>query len=240
MRLLESSGRRTRSGGGATMSVVVHAAIIAATVIGTARAHDARSGPPETIIPIPQYIYDPPPVAPPPTHSTTGSRRPDLASPGERVVTVPTVTPTGLPPIDFDVKVPIDGRTAVSLGGPSSRGDVSGDFGVAPAYGAADGSGTWDAHTVEVPVVSDARNPQPTYPEMLRTAGIEGRVVVEFVVDSTGRVRDGSLKVVEASHELFTTSVRRTLPSLRFIPARVQGHKVAQRVRVPFEFEMSR
>jgi protein TonB len=238
MRLLESSGGRTRSGAGATMSVVVHAAIIAATAIGTARAHDAVAPPPERLIPIPPYIYDPPRAAPPTTNVATGPRRPDPVAQGERVLAVPTVIRDGLPPIDLDVKVPIDGRTPVTIGGPSTRGEVSGGFGGAPAYGAADASGTWEAHTVEVPVVPDARNPQPAYPEMLRTAGIEGRVVVEFVVDSTGRVRGGSLAVVEASHELFTSSVRRTLPSLRFTPARVQGRRVAQRVRVPFEFEV--
>jgi hypothetical protein len=64
--------------------------------------------------------------------------------------------------------------------------------------------------------------------------------VAEFVVDSTGRVRPGSLVLVEASHPQFASSVRRVVPAYRFTPARVQGRRVAQRVRVPFEFEMGR
>jgi outer membrane biosynthesis protein TonB len=35
-------------------------------------------------------------------------------------------------------------------------------------------------------------------------------------------------------------SVRRTVPSFRFTPARAQGQRVAQRVRVPFEFAIER
>ena len=101
MRLLESRGGRTRSGAGATMSLVVHAAIIAATALGTARAHDAVAAPPERLIPIPPYIYDPPTKAAPTTHVATGPRRPDSVPPGERVITVPTVIRDGLPPIDL-------------------------------------------------------------------------------------------------------------------------------------------
>ena len=87
-------------------------------------------------------------------------------------------------------------------------------------------------------LVPDPRNAQPSYPEMLRSAGINGRVLAEFIVDSTGLVRPGSLVIVSATHELFASSVRRTVPSFRFTPARVQGRQVAQRVRVPFEFEV--
>lgn len=235
MRLLESREGRERSGGGATMSVVVHAALIAAAVIGTARSNDAGPDTREVLIPLPPYIYEAPPPDRTPKAPSGPARTDRVPGPG-RTVSPPVDVPDGLPPIDVDVAMPIDGRTEVTIGGPASRGDVSGGFGSAPSYGAPDGSGVRDARTVEIPVVPDRRNPSPAYPEPLRAGGIEGRVVAEFVVDSTGRVRPGSLVIVESTHEPFATSVRRTVPALRFTPARVQGRPVAQRVRVPFEF----
>lgn len=236
MRLLESRNGGERSGGGATLSVVVHAALIAAAAIGTARSDDASSTPREILVPLPPYIYESPPARSP--RAPSGPAR-SAPTPGTgRTVTPPVEVPNGLPPIDVDVAVPIDGSTEVTIGGPTARGEVSGGFGAMPAQGALDGGGIRDARTVEIPVVPDARNPSPAYPELLRAGGIEGRVVAEFIVDSTGRVRPGSLVIVAATHEPFAASVRRTVPALRFTPARVQGRPVAQRVQVPFEFEI--
>lgn len=235
MRLLESEAAPERRGGGTMTSMVVHAAIIAGTVMATMRA-DAP-GPRDVPIP-PEIVYRAPLPQQPtsqPQPSTGGATG---VAPGTVTILVPTTIPTGIPTIDMTVDVPAGPTTTVLLGGPAT-GATEGGFGSAGGgYGAPDASGAWDAHTVEVPVVPDARNPSPLYPEMLRTAGMTGRVVAEFVVDSTGRVRAGSLVIVESTHELFTSSVRRTVPSFRFTPARVQGHRVAQRVRVPFEFEV--
>lgn len=237
MRLLESSGGRARHGGGATMSVVVHAALIAATVIGTARANTPRYHD----VPREVVVYRAPPTDPAPRRAPSApARTAGAPAPSGPVMQVPRGVPDDIPPVHLDVPPACMCLPEPALGGPATRGEPSGGFGGTPAYGAPDSGGTWDAHTVEVPVVPDARNPRPAYPEILRRGGIGGHVLVEFVVDTTGRVRDGSLRVIESTHEPFAASVRRTMSSLRFTPARVQGRKVAQRVRVPFEFEMSR
>jgi len=235
MRLLESEAAPERRGGGTMTSMVVHAALVAGAVLATMRG--SESGPREVPIP-PEIVYRAPvpDQRPRPTTSASGPAGPATST---ITVPVPTVVPTGIPTIDVRVDIPAGPTTEVRLGGASS-GATEGGFGGASygGYGAPDASGTWDAHTVEVPVAPDARNPSPTYPEMLRSAGMTGRVVAEFVVDSTGRVRAGSLAIVESTHELFAASVRRAVPSFRFTPARVRGQRVAQRVRVPFEFEV--
>lgn len=80
--------------------------------------------------------------------------------------------------------------------------------------------------------------PLPLYPDLLRQAGVEGQVVLEARVDSTGRVQNGSVFVVFASHPGFVEPSRRALIATLFRPARVNGRAVAMLVRVPFAFSI--
>ncbi len=80
----------------------------------------------------------------------------------------------------------------------------------------------------------------PRYPAILRSAAVEGQVVAQFVVDTTGRVEPGSFTVVKSTHDLFVQSVRAALPSMRFEPAQVGGRKVRQQMQQPFVFQLSR
>ena len=80
--------------------------------------------------------------------------------------------------------------------------------------------------------------PMPTYPDLLRQAGIQGHVVLEAVVDSTGRVLSDSILLVSASNPGFVAPARLALLATLFRPARVGGRAVRMRVRVPFEFTL--
>lgn len=77
-------------------------------------------------------------------------------------------------------------------------------------------------------------NSAPRYPDQLRREGIEGTVLVAFVVDTVG-VPD-MFEVLTSSHELFRTSVLTALTSARFTPAQINGNKVKQLVQMPFTF----
>ncbi|MDB4891382.1 MAG: Tfp pilus assembly protein PilF [Gemmatimonadetes bacterium] len=84
-------------------------------------------------------------------------------------------------------------------------------------------------------LIGDA--PQPRYPDMLRAQRIEGEVVVQFIVDETGRVDVSSMKTLRSPHELFTTAVRIVLPKFRFEPARSAASKpIAERVQYTIQF----
>jgi TonB family protein len=83
-------------------------------------------------------------------------------------------------------------------------------------------------------------SPVPAYPPMLRSAGVEGEVLAQFVVDTAGRTEPGTFKVLKSTHELFTQAVRDVLPNLRFTPAVVNGQKVRQLVQMPFPFQLKR
>jgi protein TonB len=78
--------------------------------------------------------------------------------------------------------------------------------------------------------------PLPIYPELLRQAGVQGRVVLEAVVDSTGRVLAQSISLVSATNTGFVAPARQALLATLFRPAMVGGRAVRMRVRIPYEF----
>lgn len=93
---------------------------------------------------------------------------------------------------------------------------------------------------VEKPVVPAPGSSSPRYPDILRQAGVEGEVLAQFVVDTTGHAETGSFKVLRSSHDLFAQAVKSALPGMRFIPAEVGGKRVKQLVQQPFTFAITK
>jgi protein TonB len=93
---------------------------------------------------------------------------------------------------------------------------------------------------VDVPVVLLPNQLPMVYPELLRTAGIEGKVVARFIIDTSGQVERTSIKVLSTDNDLFTDAVREWLLSARFSPARVKQRKVRQVVQQPFDFSLTK
>jgi TonB family protein len=81
-------------------------------------------------------------------------------------------------------------------------------------------------------------NPPPAYPSELRRAGMRGRVIVSFVIDTTGKADMSTFRVLESNHDLFSAEVIRILPSFNFAPAQIGSRKVRMWVSVPFEWAM--
>jgi periplasmic protein TonB len=102
----------------------------------------------------------------------------------------------------------------------------------------------WDGAPIDAVVADDPpmllAGPAPDYPELLRQAGVEGRVVLEAVVDTTGRVEPGSIGVVAATNPAFVAPARRALAGALFRPARVRGRAVRVRIRLPTAFVLRR
>jgi len=78
----------------------------------------------------------------------------------------------------------------------------------------------------------------PAYPNSLLSAGVEGYVEAEFVVDTTGWVDLSSVHILNSSHQEFTSSVRLALMGMQFRPAWRGARKVRQLVSQRFTFRM--
>jgi TonB family protein len=61
-------------------------------------------------------------------------------------------------------------------------------------------------------------------------------VVLEAVIDTTGRVLSQSIAVVSATNPGFVAAARQALQATLFRPAMVAGKAVRMRVRIPYEF----
>lgn len=78
---------------------------------------------------------------------------------------------------------------------------------------------------------------QPVYPHEARRKEINGKVILRFVVDRDGNVRN--VRVVRAEPEgLFEENAREAVRKWRFKPGYFSGEPVNTRVTVPITFEM--
>jgi protein TonB len=93
---------------------------------------------------------------------------------------------------------------------------------------------------VDSAATRDPTSAAPTYPPDLESSGIEGHVIIRFVVDSTGRVDLRTLLTVEATHAAFDRAVREALPKMKFRPAMVGDRAVRQLAEQLFKFEIPR
>jgi hypothetical protein len=98
----------------------------------------------------------------------------------------------------------------------------------------------YEEHVVERAVFSRLGNPKPDYPEDLRRRGVEASFMVQFVVDSTGRVEKNAIDFLEQAQRPFLDAVRQSLLRSRYYPAELDGRRVRQLVRQKFIFKMER
>jgi len=146
-------------------------------------------------------------------------------------------------PVDIPDVNPVGGSTAKVTNEADVPGrDVAGgvNSGVVGSGGAPNADQAYFDFQVEKPVAPIPGSGAPRYPDILRSAGVEGEVLAQFVVDTSGRVDISSYKVIRTSHELFAASLWAALPAMRFMPAEVGGRKVKQLVQQPFVFALQR
>lgn len=239
--LLESGRAPTRRGPAVlVLSVTLHSVAIAGAVVAT--AWPARARPIDDRVTRTVYIAPrrtPPPAPPTPTSpSAPRLEHPPLPAPPSAPV-LPTldIVPTELSEIAPDREpTPADALFArqVSIAGGDPH-SATNDATLASGAGA-----PISARSVDRAVIAMHGNRSPRYPDLLRFAGVEGRVMVRFVVDTAGRVERGSVTVVASNRDEFSLSVREALRQARFAPAELAGRRVRQLVEQPFEFRLTR
>ena len=92
------------------------------------------------------------------------------------------------------------------------------------------------AEQVDAPAALAPGTAAPIYPDSLWRARVPGRVLVELVVDPSGVMQRGTLRIVSSTHPSFTSAVRVALDVASFRPATHGGRRVPQLVLLPFIF----
>ena len=89
---------------------------------------------------------------------------------------------------------------------------------------------------VDTPAQLGAGSAIPVYPDSLWRAGVGGRVVAEFVVDTAGLVDPASVRIVSTTQPRFASAVASALREAVFTAAQLGGKAVSQVVLLPFLF----
>jgi protein TonB len=237
--LIETNAKKSRSIGGTLMSFIVHGGLIALAVVATAQAGQQAEKPKDEKVEFVETPKDEPPPpepeperAPPPPPDVVAAPPPPK---GFQVLQAPVEIPDVIPKIDLSKRA-ID---EADFSGKGVAGGTSKGVEGAPPAPIVDNNQTYFEFQVEKPVVS-LNNVAPNFPSMLQSQGVSGQVIAQFVVDTTGRVDVSTFKVIESSHDLFSSAVKNALPRMRFQPAEVGGRKVKQLVQQPFVFNISK
>jgi len=215
---------------------VIHALLITAAVYGTLHASEALEKPKAEKVEFVTVKKDEPP---PPKEQPKPPPDVVMKAPppkGFQVLAAPIKIPDVLPDIDLSKKVTDESDFS---GKGFAGGIAKGVAGGTPAP-AADANQTYFEFQVEKQVSPLPGNPAPRYPDMLRSANVEGEVLAQFVVDTTGRADMSTFKVLKTTHDLFTNAVKASLPNMKFYPAEVGGKKVKQLVQMPFQFSLTK
>jgi periplasmic protein TonB len=231
--LLETKPKKQRSAGGTVISVILHTVLIVAAAVLTKKTADALEKPKEEKVIMAEAKKEPEPEKPKEQPKPLEQVAQVAPPKGFQVLTPPIEVPDVIPDVDLSRKA----TDEADFSGKGVQGGI--------AKGVEGGTG---------PVISDqpyfdfqvekaaAAIPgaAPAYPENLKSSGVEGEALVQFVVDTTGRAELGSFKVLRASHDAFGQAVRAALPRMRFLPAEIGGRKVRMLVQQPFAFALSK
>jgi len=218
--LLDNHSRKAPVISSASLSVLAHAAIITAWVLGTLPRSDM---PFDSVRREP--IYLPPPDRAP---SQGGSREAvhyvKLAPEGPGVGEGPRMMGDTRPPTTRDEIVGDRSKdTVTSTPVPPSTGEDS----------------VYSVLEVDVAVVRAANSAAPAYPLKLLQQHLSGSVAAQYIVDTTGFADTSSFQVLNTPRAEFIQAVKDVLPYMRFEPARIGKVKVRQLVEQQFSFKIT-
>lgn len=127
-------------------------------------------------------------------------------------------------PIEVVTKLPDPGKMGL-VPGPEGHGKSGGPIGIPTPV---------DLDRVPRAIAQ----PAPDYPYAMRTAAIDGSVMVEFLVGTDGRVL--SAEAIRWTNREFADPAVRAVLRWRFEPGTINGRKVRFRMAIPIEFSAAR
>jgi TonB family protein len=224
--LLASGSRHHITPKSVLTSILAHAAVVLLALAATRGAVEALK-PPGRRDTMPLFL---PPSPEPPSEPSITHRIP-VGPPPERFRHLPL--PIDLPiiqPTDFSRR-PLNPRELVYIGHAAgtdrqSVNEVAGTGGIYDAGSRLEGF---------QPAVL-LNQPAPRYPSALLRAGITGMVLLEFVIDTAGKVEPSSIHTIESSHPGFEDAARGAVLGARFQPAWLGQRAVRQKSRQQVRF----
>lgn len=228
-----------------TTSVLTHALLVSLAVMATRAVLDAPpvSAPEAAIL-----LFVPKSPSPPAQPEVKRESPPSVvvADPppkGFQTVAALTDIPQVIPPVDLSQR-PLDprdftgrgveGGVAEGVDGGTGRVDTDPPGGELNAIYEA----TTDDQRFEPAILLSQSAPR--YPRALESLGIEGHVIVEFVIDTTGKVQPRSIRILESTHPDFAAAARSAVAATIFRPAQLSTHPVRQLTRQSIRFVATR
>ena len=86
--------------------------------------------------------------------------------------------------------------------------------------------------------ITPVAHPTPAYPPEMLQLSIEGDALIQFVVDSTGSVDAGTMRILRSSDRAFAREAMLVLRHYRFRPAMADCTPVPQLAQMPFSFRI--
>ncbi|MBM4192801.1 MAG: TonB family protein [Gemmatimonadetes bacterium] len=224
--LLESKHVRPPRSIGATMaSAILHGGLVLG-LIGSGTAIIA----PDVVTPMWEQIARL--ILPPDRAAQVGDT--PVAYSGAAVLASPKGELKGVP-VEAVEKPPTSTSEAVT---PLQTSEAAAAPGIAALIEAAQAVGAFSIVDVDSAAERDPLSAAPAYPRELLTKSVEGYATMRFVVDSTGLIDLGTIKVLDSTHPAFTQAVRDAMPRMRFRPAKNGGNPVRQLAEQQFKFEI--
>lgn len=219
--LIESKRKKAgrRAFGVGAVSLIVHTVVIAGAVYATLNAGQTDNS---VRVDTAMVFVDQPKQEKPPEQQPVQL---DVPLKGFQTVVAPDVIPTNIPPVNlqehFDPK---------DYSGSGVEGGLA--SGMVPT-----GNEVFmEAIVEEKPTVLSG--PIPVYPELLKQAQIQGRVLVQAIVDTLGRAEPSSVKVLQSPNPGFDQSAKTYVLKALFRPARVHGRAVRVLIQIPIDYRI--
>jgi protein TonB len=236
------------------VSLAVHAAAVAAVIVGTVWTVTFPDESPRVTVPYSlTRVPDPPPPPPPPPKAAVKQPEPVKQLPPPPPVKLaqivaPTIIPDKIPdviepPPIPELPLPVATATAPPVGDPngSSDGILGGDI-AGKIHGKAGGLPWPDdgrvhiARDEKLPLES-VEQEYPHYPDDMRKKRVEDQVVVRYVIGTNGRVTDVEI-VSHASDKSFDDAAVEAIRKWRFRPMVKDGKKVEVMHELAVNFEI--
>ncbi|MBK9693135.1 MAG: TonB family protein [Gemmatimonadetes bacterium] len=231
--LIESRRRPGALGRQSVFSFVLHTGLVLGA-IGATRS-PARAPEPRPIAVDVIFELPPRPAATASPGPVVATPVPALPAPDLPAITVPTLPPTDLPAVP--VGPPVDPKTLAGAlrGGGELLPGLPG-AGAAPSLGDV----MLPSEADRAPELAPGARCLGAYPAALRSMGVGGRAVLQFVVGLDGRVDSASVRIASSSHPAFGAAAKEGVlsASCRYRPGEYRGLPVRVLVQQAAAFRL--